>query len=125
MSDKGCRIAGIGLMLLAAVIAAAGALTSLHQAGGAAFRGRKIAPPEILPVSERLDDSSLVNTEDAESLCALPGIGPSIAELILREREENGVFHYPEDLTAVKGIGQKKLEQIRPMLAEDGTGGEE
>ena len=32
------------------------------------------------------------------------------------ERETNGGFVYPEDLMAVKGIGKKKMEAIRPLL---------
>jgi competence ComEA-like helix-hairpin-helix protein len=43
----------------------------------------------------------------AEELQALYGIGPSLAQTIVEERETNGAFHYPEDLLNVKGIGEK------------------
>ena len=57
-----------------------------------------------------------VNTADAEELMMLPGVGEYLAQQILEERERNGVFHYPEDLIAVKGIGEAKLRKIRPLL---------
>ena len=55
----------------------------------------------------------------------MPGIGETIACLIIEEREENGYFQYPEDLTAVKGIGIKKMEQIRPLLLMETVESEE
>ena len=57
-----------------------------------------------------------VNTADAEDLQELPGIGETLAQYILSERLINGDYFYPEDLTAVKGIGMKKLEQFRELL---------
>lgn len=57
-----------------------------------------------------------VNTLDAEALTALPGIGPVLAQAIASERQQGGPFHYPEDLLAVRGIGQGKLEDVRHML---------
>src|SRR5262245_2778931 len=39
----------------------------------------------------------------------IPGIGPVLAERIVRERERNGPFRNPTDLTRVKGIGAKRL----------------
>ena len=57
-----------------------------------------------------------VNTLDAEALTILPGIGPALAQAIVAERAQGGPFYYPEDLLAVRGIGQGKLEAIRHML---------
>ncbi len=57
-----------------------------------------------------------VNHASAEELTALTGVGPSLAQEIITERERNGDFHYPEDLTNVKGIGAKKLEKMREQL---------
>lgn len=50
-----------------------------------------------------------VNTAGVEELTRLSGVGPSLAEAIIAEREANGIFTYPEDLLNVKGIGEKKL----------------
>ena len=57
-----------------------------------------------------------VNTLDAEALTILPGIGPALAQAIVAERAQGGPFYYPEDLLAVRGIGQGRLEAIRHML---------
>ncbi len=58
-----------------------------------------------------------VNTATVDELCELYGVGVSLAEAIIAEREANGPFAFPEDLLGVKGIGEKKLagfmEQIR------------
>ena len=47
---------------------------------------------------------------------ALPGVGPKLAERIMEYRQSVGAFHSPEELRAVKGIGKKKFEQIRPLV---------
>ena len=52
----------------------------------------------------------------AKELEALPGVGPKTGEAIVAFREANGPFRVPEDLLRVKGIGPKKLEQMRPFL---------
>ncbi len=56
------------------------------------------------------------NTATAEELMLIPGIGEKTAEAIILERETNGPFLYPEDLMAVSGIGQKKLDSFRPYF---------
>ena len=57
-----------------------------------------------------------VNEAELEELIQLPGVGETLAQAILDEREKNGAFHYAEDLMAVKGIGPAKLSQIRSYL---------
>jgi competence protein ComEA len=47
---------------------------------------------------------------------ALPGVGPKLAERIMEYRQSVGAFHSLEELRAVKGIGKKKFEQIRPLV---------
>ena len=47
---------------------------------------------------------------------ALPGVGPKLAERIMKYRQSVGVFHSLEELRAVKGIGKRKFEQIRPLV---------
>ena len=53
-----------------------------------------------------------INTADAAQLQALPGIGQVRAAQIVADREANGPFRVPEDITRVSGIGQGTLEQI-------------
>ena len=67
---------------------------------------------ESAPVRERVN----VNTASVEELETLTGIGPSLAEKIVKEREENGTFDSREDLLRVKGIGESKLEDMREMI---------
>lgn len=57
-----------------------------------------------------------VNAASAEELCVLTGVGPSLAQEIVAEREQNGAFCYPEDLINVKGIGEKTLERMQEQL---------
>jgi len=53
-----------------------------------------------------------INSASAEALAAeLTGVGPAKAEAIVSHREQNGRFASPYDLTAVKGIGEKTVQQ--------------
>lgn len=55
-----------------------------------------------------------INRATASDLTQLPRVGPKIAERIMAFRETFGPFQSVEELTSVKGIGPKTLEQIRP-----------
>jgi len=61
-----------------------------------------------------------VNAATAEELSLLPGVGPAKAQAIIRYRTEHGAFKRVEDLSQVKGIGDKQLEKIRPHVALEG-----
>lgn len=67
---------------------------------------------EPLTEGETLDPNRVGPTD----LIRLPGIGPSLADAIVRHRETNGGFHGPEDLLDVPGIGPSTLARIRPFL---------
>jgi competence protein ComEA len=54
-----------------------------------------------------------LNTADASDLVNLPGIGPSLAGMIIEYRQANGPFEDLDDLLAVSGIGPSKLEAIK------------
>ena len=56
-----------------------------------------------------------LNTASAVELEALPGIGPATARAITEARVRNR-FTSVDDLLDVKGIGEKKLERIRPYV---------
>lgn len=77
-------------------------------------------PTSALPAgSSRLARSAAaidLNQATEQELEALPGIGQVLAERIVAHREETGLFERVEDLRAVKGIGKKTLEKIRPMV---------
>jgi competence protein ComEA len=57
-----------------------------------------------------------LNRADANDLDALPGVGPATAAAIVTFRTEHGPFHAVDDLRLVRGIGDAKLEQIRPLV---------
>ncbi|MBF8221746.1 ComEA family DNA-binding protein [Halomonas sp. 328] len=57
-----------------------------------------------------------VNQADAEMLAELPGIGAAKAQAIIEDREANGPFSDPDDLTRVSGIGPATVEAMRDQL---------
>jgi competence protein ComEA len=56
-----------------------------------------------------------LNKATAADLERLPGIGPTLAQRIVEEREKKP-FPSVEDLKRVYGIGPKKLEQVKPFV---------
>ena len=55
-----------------------------------------------------------VNTADAATIAAeLKGVGLSKAKAIVEYRKKHGPFRSAEDLTLVKGIGERTLELNR------------
>lgn len=57
-----------------------------------------------------------LNTATLESLDALPGIGPVIAQRIVDWRTEHGRFSTVDELAEVAGIGEKLLARIAPLV---------
>ncbi|MCC6550045.1 MAG: helix-hairpin-helix domain-containing protein [Ignavibacteriaceae bacterium] len=58
-----------------------------------------------------------INTADLQTLCRLPGIGEKTAEKILELRNRIGTFTSLSQLLSVKGIGDKKLEQLKSYIS--------
>ena len=57
-----------------------------------------------------------INRASARELDALPGIGPVLAERIVKFRKVNGPFSLPEDLQKVSGIGSSKFAQFKSKI---------
>ena len=57
-----------------------------------------------------------LNLANVKELQELPGVGPVTAQRIIDLREKSGRFHRVEDLLAVRGISQKKLDALRPYV---------
>jgi competence protein ComEA len=70
------------------------------------LRSRPLGP------GEKIDPNRATATE----LDRLPGVGPSVAAALIRERESEGAFTSEEDLTRVPGIGAATVNRLRPHL---------
>lgn len=69
------------------------------------YRFEKKAPPVID-----------INTASVEEWKALPGIGESISNRIIKYRERSGGFARMEELTGVFGLQDSVVDQIKPYL---------
>lgn len=72
-------------------------------------------------VAQKVD----INSADAEELDRLPGIGPKLADEIVRDRDANGSFTSVEDLARVSGISSGTLTKImdHAYVNRNGKGG--
>ena len=83
-------------------------------------------PPADLPADKKspakakaeIPTNVDINAADKALLTALPGIGPVTADAILAYRQDNGNFKSIDELTKVKGIGDKILAKLKPYLQE-------
>jgi len=57
-----------------------------------------------------------INTANSEQLQQVPGIGPATAQKILQMRKSYGPFKSVNDLLAIRGLGQKRLDKMRKYL---------
>ncbi len=76
-----------------------------------AFAGKKKPPAK--PVN--------INTATSEELQQVPGIGPATAQKILQMRKSYGPFKSVDDLLAIRGLGQKRLDKMRKYLTTGKT----
>lgn len=105
--------------LVALLVAGCAVLCALHARP--ASPATVALPPArsqavIHPTPEPPRGTVAVNRGDADELRLLYGIGDTLAEAILAERERGGAFYLPEDLLSVRGIGPKKLAAFRWQL---------
>jgi competence protein ComEA len=54
-----------------------------------------------------------LNAASIKELEELPGVGAVTAQRIIDMRQKSGRFHRVEDLLAIRGISQKKLDALR------------
>ncbi|MEJ2652772.1 MAG: helix-hairpin-helix domain-containing protein [Gammaproteobacteria bacterium] len=63
-------------------------------------------------------DAVNINTADAATLVkALKGVGPDKASAIVAYRQAHGPFKNADDLTQVKGIGEKTVQINREVIS--------
>ena len=57
-----------------------------------------------------------LNAATIKELQELPGVGQVTAQRIIDMRQKSGRFRRVEDLLAIRGISQKKLDALRPYV---------
>ena len=72
----------------------------------------KPAPPPRRAVTFPLD----INRARLEELMELPGIGETLAQRMVEYRKSHGGFRSVDELRKVRGIGEKRMEQLRPLV---------
>ena len=71
------------------------------------------------PVANIFFQPISINRADKETLSALPGIGPMLAERIVFRRDDKGPFRSKDDLLHISGIGPKKLARLVDSIILD------
>ena len=61
-----------------------------------------------------------VNVASQAELETLPRVGPALAKNILEYRKQVGTIKTVDELLNVKGIGEKMLETLRPLVTVGG-----
>ena len=74
-----------------------------------AFCQIAVAAQKKQPPTHALD----VNVANVKELEQVPGIGPKTAQAIVDFRQKSGRYRRIEDLLAIKGISQGKLDEMR------------
>lgn len=64
------------------------------------------------PPTHKID----INAASAKELQELPGVGPATAKAIIQFRAKSGRFRRVEDLLAIRGISEGKLNKMRPYI---------
>lgn len=100
-------------LLLVALFACTLSLSPLSETSYAASAKKEVAADSV---KKQIPKDVNINSADQEVLTQLPGIGPVTADRIVEYRKANGNFKSIDDLTSVKGIGDKTLAKLKPYL---------
>ena len=111
MSDKAKQLTGIFLVLTGIVLSLIHVLTPVYSNGMVYRTGSRIYW-QLGSIPAKQDGIVRINDAGEEELETLPGIGKVYAIQMIDERDRNGPFFYPEDLTAVHGIGPGTLKKL-------------
>ena len=102
----------LGIWILATFVF--GGLTM--AAAGKVWAGQ---PKAVLQMTQEQNPASVVNINKAtaEELDAIRGVGPVLADRIVKFREQNGAFKSVDELTKVRGINGSKFKKIKGQIA--------
>jgi competence ComEA-like helix-hairpin-helix protein len=67
-------------------------------------------------LEEKMFEKIDINKAGALEFATIPGVGEKLAEAIVEERKIKGDFEDIEDLKRVRGIKNKKLEQLKKYI---------
>ena len=70
------------------------------------------APKKVIALSEPLD----LNTATRAELETVNGIGPVLADRIVKYRRKNGPFTHKSQLVKIKGIGPESYDLLRDQV---------
>lgn len=74
-------------------------------------------PKAILQLQDQGPISMVnINKATAEELDTIKGIGPALADRIIKYREQNGAFKSVDDLSKVRGISGAKFQKIKAQV---------
>ena len=124
MSERERRLTGT-ILILGSIMLCLIPAAVFHPSKETACRSRRLEIQAIEPLGQESTGIIRINDAEPDELTGLPGIGETLAALIVEEREINGPYYFPEDLEAVKGIGAHKLSQFRGMIDFSTTESEE
>lgn len=127
LSKKLTLVISISLLLLFLAILGVSLAMKAGSSGMQVVTERKADPEAILrggqenekPGAVLPGDQININTDDADQLQRLPGIGPSLAAAIIAWREENGPFREPSDLRKVPGIGEELFAAVSDYIVTE------
>jgi competence ComEA-like helix-hairpin-helix protein len=80
------------------------------------FLGLLLSPSAVAGKKKPPAKPVNINTANAEELQQVPGIGPATARKILQMRKSYGSFKSVDDLLAIRGLGEKRLDKMRKYL---------
>lgn len=112
-------------LFASALLVSALTLVALARMPASVSEPRPVRPPRALPTKQgaaqlRAGAPLDLNRAGLGDLLLLPGVGPKLAARILEERERRAGFGSVEQLAEVKGVGPKKLAQLRALVMVTG-----
>ena len=115
MSEKTRQGIGIALILISILLCFAAAVHSCDRKE-VRFRSGLKQEYGIAEIRTEKNGPVYVNDAEPDGLIILPGIGETLAGLIIQEYISHGPYYYAEDLESVRGIGPVTLNRFRDLI---------